>query len=95
MSTAWTARYALRTKGITSSRIRELLKLTQRPGMISFAGGLPAPEVFPIQRFEEACHKVLTENAALALQYGQTEGYEPLRELLANNMARYGINAKV
>ncbi len=95
MSTAWTARYALRTKGITSSQIRELLKLTQKPGMISFAGGLPAPEVFPIQRFEEACHKVLTEQAALALQYGQTEGYQPLRELLANNMARYGINAKV
>ena len=95
MSTAWTARYALRTKGITSSQIRELLKLTQKPGMISFAGGLPAPDVFPVQRFEEACHKVLTEKAASALQYGQTEGYEPLRELIANNMARYGINAKV
>ena len=95
MSTAWTSRYALRTKGITSSRIRELLKLTQRPGMISFAGGLPAPDVFPVQRFEEACHKVLTEKAALALQYGETEGYQPLRELLANNMARYGIDAKV
>ena len=95
MSTAWTARYALRTKGITSSQIRELLKLTQKPGMISFAGGLPAPDVFPVQRFEEACHKVLTDQAALALQYGETEGYQPLRELIANNMARYGINAKV
>lgn len=41
MSTAWTSRYALRTKGITSSAIRDLLKITQRPGMISFAGGLP------------------------------------------------------
>ena len=94
MSTAWTARYALRTKGITSSAIRELLKITQRPGMISFAGGLPAPDVFPIQRFEEACHKVLSTQAAAALQYGTTEGYEPLRELIANNMARYGIKAK-
>jgi 2-aminoadipate transaminase len=94
MSTAWTSRYALRTKTITSSQIRELLKLTQKPGMISFAGGLPAPDVFPVQRFEEACHKVLTENAAAALQYSATEGYEPLRELIANNMARYGINAK-
>ena len=47
MSTAWTSRYALRTKGITSSQIRELLKITQKPGMISFAGGLPAPDVFP------------------------------------------------
>jgi len=95
MSTAWTARYARRTKGITSSQIRELLKITQRPGMISFAGGLPAPDVFPIQRFEEACHKVLTQQAASALQYGATEGYEPLRELIASNMARYGIKAKI
>ena len=63
--------------------------------MISFAGGLPAPEMFPIQRFEEACHKVLTQQAASALQYGTTEGYEPLRELIADNMARYGIKAKV
>ena len=63
--------------------------------MISFAGGLPAPDVFPVERFEEACHKVLTQQAASALQYGATEGYEPLRELIANNMARYGIKAKV
>ena len=95
MSTGWTSRYALRTKSVTSSQIRELLKITQKPGMISFGGGLPAPDVFPIQRFEEACHKVLTEQAASALQYGETEGYGPLRELIANNMARYGIKAKV
>ncbi|MGA3087276.1 MAG: PLP-dependent aminotransferase family protein [Terriglobales bacterium] len=95
MSTAWTSRYALRTKGITSSQIRELLKVTQRPGMISFGGGLPAPDVFPVQRFEQACHKVLSEQASLALQYGETEGYAPLRELIASNMARYGIKAKL
>jgi 2-aminoadipate transaminase len=95
MSTAWTSRYALRTKGITSSAIRDLLKVTQKPGMISFAGGLPAPDVFPVQRFDEACHKVLTQQAAFALQYGETEGYRPLRELIANNIARYGIKAKV
>ncbi len=94
MSTAWTARYARRTKGVTSSQIRELLKITQKPGMISFAGGLPASDVFPVQRFEEACHKVLSQQAPSALQYGATEGYEPLRELIAGNMARYGINAK-
>ncbi len=51
MSTAWTSRYALRTKGIKSSAIRELLKITQSPEIISFAGGLPAPEVFPVERF--------------------------------------------
>jgi len=95
MSTAWTARYALRTKGITSSAIRDLLKVAQRPGMISFAGGLPAPDVFPVQRFQQACNKVLAQDSALALQYGETEGYEPLRELIANNIARYGIKAKV
>jgi len=95
MSTAWTSRYALRTKGIKSSAIRELLKITQRPAIISLAGGLPAPEVFPIRRFEEACQKVLSTKGPIALQYGATEGYEPLREMIAENMARYGIRAKV
>ena len=94
MSTAWTSRYALRTKAIKSSAIRELLKITQRPEIISLAGGLPAPEVFPIQRFEESCRKVLSTQASSALQYGATEGYEPLREWIAQNMARYGIRAK-
>ena len=95
MSTAWTSRYALRTKGIRSSAIRELLKITQRPEVISFAGGLPAPEVFPTKRFEEACHRVLETNGPAALQYGPTEGYEPLRQMLAHNMSRYGIRANV
>ena len=63
--------------------------------MISFAGGLPAAEVFPIQRFQEACQKVLAKHAASALQYGATEGYEPLREMIARHMARYAILAKV
>src|SRR5436853_2533120 len=94
MSTAWTSRYALRTKGIKSSAIRELLKITQRPEVISFAGGLPAPDVFPIARFEQACHTVLQKNGPASLQYSATEGYEPLREMLAQNMARYGIRAR-
>ena len=94
MSTVWNSRYALRTLRIKSSTIRELLKVTQQPEMISFGGGLPAPEVFPVQRFEEACHTVLEEHGAQALQYGATEGYEPLREMIAKNMARYGILAK-
>lgn len=95
MSTAWTSRYAQRTKGIKSSAIRELLKITQRPEVISFAGGLPAPDVFPIARFKEACAKVLESNARLALQYGATEGYEPLREMIARHTSRYGIKAQV
>ena len=94
MSTAWTSRYAQRTKGIKSSAIRELLKITQRPEIISFAGGLPAPDVFPVVRFQEACRKVLGQGAAQALQYGASEGYEPLREMVARHIARYGIKAK-
>jgi len=94
MSTAWTSRYAQRTKGIKSSAIRELLKITQHPDIISFAGGLPAPEVFPAARFQEACKTVLENNASQALQYGASEGYEPLREMVARHIARYGIKAK-
>ena len=94
MSTAWTSRYAQCTKGIKSSAIRELLKFTERPEVISFAGGLPAPEVFPAERFQGACQKVLQEKPHLALQYGATEGYEPLREMVARHIARYGIKAK-
>ena len=93
MSTPWTYRFAQRTKAIKSSVIRELLKLTQRPEVKSFAGGLPAPELFPIERFQQACHRVLAENGSCALQYGTTEGYAPLREMIAQNMARYGIVA--
>jgi 2-aminoadipate transaminase len=95
MSTAWTSRYALGTKGIKSSAIRELLKITQRPEVISFAGGLPAPEVFAVERFQEACQKVLSTKGACSLQYGASEGYEPLREMIARNMARYGIRANI
>lgn len=94
MAIAWTSRYALRTRGIKSSAIRELLKFTQQPEVISFAGGLPADDVFPIERFEEACQKVLEQNAFQALQYGQTEGYQPLREMIARHIARYGIKAQ-
>ncbi len=94
MSTVWKSRYALRTLRTKGSTIRELLKLTQRPEIISFGGGLPAPEVFPVERFEEACRRVLEKHGAQALQYGATEGYEPLRETIAQNMARYGVLAK-
>jgi 2-aminoadipate transaminase len=94
MSTAWTSRYAQRAKGVKSSAIRELLKITQRPEIISFAGGLPASDVFPTQRFREACEKVLQEQPHLALQYGASEGYEPLREMIARHVDRYGIRVK-
>ena len=93
MSTAWTSRYAQRTKGMKSSAIRELLKITQRPEVISFAGGLPAPDVFPTTRFQEACDIVLKKYPHQALQYGATEGFEPLREMIARHTARYGVKA--
>jgi 2-aminoadipate transaminase len=89
--TPWSDRYAQRTQRMTSSAIRELLKLTEQPDIISFAGGLPAPEVFPLEEFEDAVHRVLAEHGRAALQYSTTEGYKPLRELLCRHMARYGI----
>ena len=91
MNTLWDERYALRTDKIGSSVIRELLKLTASPDVISFAGGLPAPDVFPIERFKEAADIVLTEMGEKALQYSTTEGYQPLREMIARNASKYGI----
>jgi 2-aminoadipate transaminase len=77
MSTPWAHRFAQRTKFVKSSTIRELLKLTQRPEVISFAGGLPAPDVFPVERFETACHRVLESQGPMAMQYSASEGYAP------------------
>ena len=91
METPWEYRYAHRMKGMKSSIIRELLKLTQKPEMISFAGGLPSPEVFPVEAFKEAAYRALEESPEKALQYGTTEGYAPLRELIAARSARYGL----
>lgn len=95
MSTLWESRFSVRARESKSSAIRELLKICDQPGLISFAGGLPAAEVFPVQRFREACQKVLATHAGSALQYGATEGYEPLREMIARHMARYAILARV
>lgn len=91
MNTLWTQRYAQRTQRMHSSAIRELLKLTERPEMISFAGGLPAAEVFPVAEFQAACQRILAEHGPQALQYSTTEGYRPLREMIARHTARYGI----
>lgn len=92
MQTLWDYRYAQRTQRMKSSAIRELLKFAERPDVISFAGGMPAPEVFPIKQFKEACIKVLDENGPAALQYGSTDGFLPLREMIARHTGRYGIN---
>jgi 2-aminoadipate transaminase len=91
MSTLWRHRYAQRTQRMTSSAIRELLKLTSQPDIISFAGGLPAPELFPIEEFKAGAQRLLTSMGRQALQYSTTEGYPPLREMIVRHMARYGI----
>jgi 2-aminoadipate transaminase len=89
--TRWSDRYAQRTQGLSSSAIRELLKYTQDPELISFAGGLPGPEVFPLTQIEEATRRVLRQQGRSAVQYSTTEGCLPLRELLVRHMDRYGI----
>jgi len=70
-------------RGMTSSAIREILKITQRPEVISFAGGLPAPELFPIEEIKAAADRVLTDHGQKALQYSTTEGHLPLRQWIA------------
>jgi 2-aminoadipate transaminase len=92
MSILWESRYALRTRGVTSSTIREILKLTQRPEVISFAGGLPAAEYFPVERFQEACQHILAKHSHQALQYSPTEGYPPLREMIASQLCEHKIH---
>jgi 2-aminoadipate transaminase len=91
MSTPWQHRYAQRTQRMRSSVIRELLELTAQPNVISFAGGLPAPELFPIEEFRAAADAVLRRAGSQALQYSTTEGHGPLREMIVRHMARYGI----
>jgi 2-aminoadipate transaminase len=75
--------YAERISGLKSSAIREILKITSRPGVISFAGGLPAPELFPLQDISEAARTVFTRHGDAVLQYSVTEGLLMLREKIA------------
>ena len=81
---SWTL--SQRAQKLTSSAIREILKVTERPEVISFAGGLPSPDTFPVARLREKANAVLTDAPSPALQYGPTEGYLQLREWIA---ARY------
>jgi 2-aminoadipate transaminase len=74
---------ARRAARMNPSVIREILKVTERPGIISFAGGLPSSKTFPVAEFEAACAKVLKDDPAGALQYAASEGYGPLRESVA------------
>ena len=80
-------RFSERASQLQSSFIREILKITQRPEIISFAGGLPSPATFPVEHMKAAFDKVLTENGKVALQYGPTDGYPLLREWIANSLS--------
>ncbi len=90
MDGIWNSKYSRSTSLISSSIIRDLLHLTQRPSVISFGGGLPAPECFPTTAIQAATEEVLAEQPIMALQYGPTEGFMPLRELVARHMHEHG-----
>lgn len=92
MSTA-SNRFARRMQQLRPSTIREILKVTAQPEVISFAGGLPAPELFPVEAVSRAAQAVLAQGGSEALQYSESEGFMPLREWIANEMARRGVQA--
>ncbi|UCH89377.1 MAG: PLP-dependent aminotransferase family protein [Thermoplasmata archaeon] len=88
--------FANRTKLLKSSEIRELLKLTHAPGIISFAGGLPNPQAFPVEVINKCIDKVFDEHILRALQYGTTEGLPLLRGALAERMKqRKGMDCEM
>jgi len=88
--------FSARSKNLKSSEIRELLKLTQSPGFISLAGGLPNPEAFPVDIIHECIEKVFKTNIYNALQYGTTEGLPLLRNVLAQRMKeKKGIDCEL
>jgi 2-aminoadipate transaminase len=84
---------ARRMSNVQASAIREILKVAERPDVLSFAGGLPAPEAFPIAAMARAHAEVLAKDGAAALQYGPTEGYAPLRAWIAERMTSRGLPA--
>lgn len=85
--------YAERVQYMENSAIRELLKVAEQPHVISFAGGLPAPQLFPLEELRESYQKVLSSGDPSVLQYGSTEGYWPLREIISAGMKTKGIEA--
>lgn len=82
--------FSERARALTSSAIREILKVTERPDIISFAGGLPSPEGFPIDAMRAAFDRVLSTQGKAALQYGPTQGYAPLRQWIADLLSSKG-----
>jgi 2-aminoadipate transaminase len=95
MQTVWDRRYAQRVQRMQASAIRELLKATEMPGTISLAGGMPAAEIFPIEKIAAVTQRILEKSGQQALQYSTTEGYTPLRELLAHRLTQEGIDVSL
>ena len=87
-------RFARRTSNVSASAVREILKVTERPEIISFAGGMPAPELFPVAAIARAHAQVFAEDGPAALQYSTTEGWLPLREWIADRMRKRAIPAE-
>ncbi|MDR5771042.1 PLP-dependent aminotransferase family protein [Caballeronia sp. LP006] len=83
-----------RARKLTSSAIREILKVTERPEVISFAGGLPSPQTFPVEEMRVASERILRDQPAAALQYSATEGYMPLREWIAARYSKDGVTIR-
>ncbi|WP_406541198.1 PLP-dependent aminotransferase family protein [Clostridium ljungdahlii] len=85
--------FSERANGLKASEIRELLKLTEMPEVISFAGGLPAPELFPVDGMKKVTQEVLEKDGQVALQYSTTEGFKPLRDIIAKQrMSGEGVD---
>jgi 2-aminoadipate transaminase len=82
--------FSKRAEQLQSSVIREILKVTVRPDVISFAGGLPSPATFPVEHMRAAFDTVLANQGKVALQYGPTDGYGPLREWIAHSLSTNG-----
>jgi 2-aminoadipate transaminase len=82
--------FSQRAQQLESSAIREILKITARPEVISFAGGLPSPATFPVERMRAAYDSVLSKQGKVALQYGPTDGYAPLRDWIAQSLSING-----
>lgn len=95
MTIDWERKFAPRAIKLTASEIRELLKLLDQPDIISFAGGIPDPEMFPVERMRAAFAAIFADPArrAEALQYSVSEGYGPLRDVIVRQMAKRGIVA--
>src|SRR5271154_5580598 len=81
--------FSRRAQALNTSLTREILKLTQRPEVISFAGGIPSEQTFPLKALESACERLFAEAPEASLQYGSTEGIQPLRQWVAD---KHGVD---